>query len=133
MLTPQQCLLRCFPLGSGGFVWSLPPSDLTLSFPFSPPAAFLHICLKDGWLSQPTCSAGLFTEHSTFSVGRAFPLGLQFSHLVEAFCLVYLLMRPPRYYVQGALGNTPSPGWGQTPSGVPDHQLMSGVRISRGM
>lgn len=112
LLTPQQCLLRCFPLGRGGFVWTLPPSDLTLSFPSSP-AAFLHFCLKDGWLSQPACSAGLRRWAQHVQCGESLPFCAQsFSTWWKPFVLSVSWWGHLLTYVQGALGNTPSPSWG---------------------
>lgn len=80
--TPRPCPLRCFPLGRGRFVWSLPPSAWPcLSF-FLLPLLFLHICLKGGWLSQPACPGGLcrwarsaWGEPSLLALKRVFSLG----------------------------------------------------------
>lgn len=62
-------------------------------------------------------------------------LCLEFSHLVETFCLVCLLMRPPRYLCTRSTWQHPKSQLGscraQTPHGVPGHQLMSDVSISR--
>lgn len=57
--TPRRCLLRCFSSGEGRVCLEPASLCLTLSSFFSPPASFLRFCLKDGWLSQPTCPARL--------------------------------------------------------------------------
>lgn len=67
---------------------------------------------------------GCAAEHSTFSVGRAFPsCACEFSHLVETFCLLCLLMRPPRCLCTRSTWQHPKSQLGsctaQTRHGVP--------------
>lgn len=138
--TPRPCpLRRCFPLGRGRFVWSLPPSAWPcLSF-FLLPLLFLHFCLKGGWLSQPACPTRLCCwAHSAW--GEPSLLALK-SFLTWWKPFVFCVSWWGRLvnYVEGALGSTLSPGWGRglhkaaTGSLPLSLQLMSGVRISRGI
>lgn len=130
----------------GAFLWGgeglsgacLPLLDLVFPF-FSSCFFFLHICLKGSWLSQPACPAGL-CRWARSAWGEPSLLALK-SFLTWWKPFVFYVSWSGRLvnYVEGALGSTLSPGWGPglhkpaTGSLPLSLQLMSGVRISRGI